>query len=670
MTSTAPSPRPPARFAGLDGMRAIAVLLVVVYHLFPPAMLPGGYVGVDVFFVISGFLITSLLLREQVSTGRVALGRFWQRRARRLLPALALVVVVCSALAWVIGGDVLVDLDAQVLGAATFSYNWVSVAGGGGYCAAATPELFRNFWSLAVEEQFYVLWPLIFPLFLVLPRTWARTTAAFALAAASAVWMGVTVSAGGDVTRAYFGTDTHAFGLLLGVGLAFLLTPLFRTVDAAPPALVATTSDGARGPHWRAVTGAPVAAARPRWASSRVARDVTGAAGVLALIGLVALAMVPQTPSTATFPGTLLTASVLSAVAIVAGVWPGSWFGRAIDVRPMRWIGDRSYGIYLWHWPLLVLAVAAFAPDATVATAPVWIGLGVLGATAAASALSFRFVETPVRRHGFRASLRTLATRVQGGPGARLRAVGVALGGALVLAGAGAAIAVSPDQTSAEAAVEAGRAALAKALREAPAPIAPTPSADADAASPPPTDIPGDQISAVGDSVMLASAGGLVERLPGIEVDAEVSRSMWAGPEIVDELDAAGRLRPYVVVALGTNGAVDPSTLEQLADTVGPKRSLVLVNAYAPRDWIPGVNAELAAFADDHRNVIVADWSGAIAPHEDLLAGDRIHPGSAGGRIFADTVAAAVDELADERRAYAADRAERLAEILSADLTP
>ncbi|KQP69595.1 acyltransferase [Microbacterium sp. Leaf288] len=634
MTSTAPSPAPPARFAGLDGMRAIAVLLVVVYHLFPPAVLPGGFVGVDVFFVISGFLITSLLLREQLSTGRVALGRFWQRRARRLLPALAVVVVVCSALAWIVGGDVLVDLDDQVLGAATFSYNWVSVAGGGGYFAAATPELFRNFWSLAVEEQFYVLWPLIFPLFLLLPRPWARTAAAFVLAAASAAWMGVVVSGGGDVTRAYFGTDTHAFGLLLGVGLAFLLAPL----------------------------------AGLQWAESRVARDVTGAAGVLALVGLVALAMLPQSSSILTFPGALLAASLLSAVAIVAGVWPGSWFGRAIDVRPMRWIGDRSYGIYLWHWPLLVLAVAAFAPDATVATAPAWIGLGVLGATAAASAVSFRFVETPVRRHGFRASVRLLATRLRGGPGARLRAVGVALSGALVLAGAGTAIAVSPDETSAEAAVAAGRAALEKALREAPAPIAPTPSAT-DAATAP-ADIPGDQISAVGDSVMLASAGGLVERLPGIDVDAEVSRSMWAGPEIVDDLDATGRLRPYVVVALGTNGAVDPSTLEQLADTVGPKRNLVLVNAYAPRDWIPGVNAELAAFAEDHRNVIVADWSGAIAPHEDLLAGDRIHPGAAGGRIFADTVAAAVDELADERRADAADRADRLAEIFSADLTP
>lgn len=636
MTSTAPSP---ARFTGLDGLRAVAVVLVVVYHLFPPA-LPGGFVGVDVFFVISGFLITSLLLREHAANGRIALGRFWLRRARRLLPALAAVVAVCSALAWLVGGDVLVRLDAQVLGAGTFSYNWVSIAGGGGYFAAATPELFRNFWSLAVEEQFYVLWPIVLPLLLLLPRTWARALGAVALATASAVWMTVMITGSDDPTRAYFGTDTHAFGLLLGVALAFLLASLSR----------------------------PAGATRLRWVESPAARHITGGAGVIALVWLVALAALPRTGSPEGLPGALLTASILSAVAIVAGVWPGSWFGGALDVRPMRWIGDRSYGIYLWHWPLLVLAVAAFAPGATAVTAPVGIGIGVLAATAAASALSFRFVESPVRRLGFLASARAVLRRLRGGPRARLRTLGVALAGALVLAGTGAALAAAPDESSGQAAVEAGRAALARALREAPpAPIAPTPlQTDATA----PAAVTGDQISAIGDSVMLASAGGLVERLPGIEVDAQVSRSMWAGPGIVADLDAAGRLRPYVVVALGTNGPVDPSVLEELADAVGPKRNLVLVNAHAPRDWIPGVNAELAAFAEERRNVIVADWSGAISPHEDLLAGDHIHPGAEGGRIFADTVAAAVDQLARERHRFAADRAGRLAQIFSADLAP
>src|SRR5689334_20824119 len=118
MTPRIPS-SPPARFAGLDGMRAIAVALVVVYHLFPQSPVRGGFLGVDVFFVISVFLITTLLLREHAGTGRIALGSFWRRRARRLLPALALVVTVCATAAWFVGGDVLVGLGEQVLGAAT-----------------------------------------------------------------------------------------------------------------------------------------------------------------------------------------------------------------------------------------------------------------------------------------------------------------------------------------------------------------------------------------------------------------------------------------------------------------------------------------------------------------------------------------------------------------------
>jgi peptidoglycan/LPS O-acetylase OafA/YrhL len=160
-------PPPVPRYAGLDGLRALAVVLVVVYHLFPGWVLHSGFVGVDVFFVISGFLITSLLLREHDRTGRIALLAFWTRRARRLLPALAVVVTVSASVAWLVGGDVLLGLGRQVLGAITFSSNWASISAGASYFAGTQPELLRNLWSLAVEEQFYVLWPLLLPVFLL-----------------------------------------------------------------------------------------------------------------------------------------------------------------------------------------------------------------------------------------------------------------------------------------------------------------------------------------------------------------------------------------------------------------------------------------------------------------------------------------------------------------------
>lgn len=155
-------------------------------------------------------------------------------------------------------------------------------------------------------------------------------------------------------------------------------------------------------------------------------------------------------------------------------------------------------------------------------------------------------------------------------------------------------------------------------------------------------------MSAVGDSVMLASAPGLLQAMPGIEVDAEVSRSLWAGARIIDGLAASGELREYVVVGLGTNGPVSTEALQSIVDAAGPDRYVILVSAYGPRDWIPGVNSDLTAFAASHPRVAVADWSQAISGHDDLLAGDQIHPESAGGDIYARTVKRAVDGAATQ----------------------
>jgi peptidoglycan/LPS O-acetylase OafA/YrhL len=224
MTSTTPSPtaaRGTFRVPGLDGIRALAVTTVIVFHLLPGTLI-GGYLGVDIFFVVSGFLITTLLLRERVATGRISLRGFWVRRARRLLPALAVLLLACCAAALFVGGDVLVGLGTQVLAAVTFSSNWVFIAQGASYFDETLPELFRNLWSLAVEEQFYIVWPLLVVLVLVRIPRWSRLVLIAALAVASAVWMGLTYSAV-DPTRVYYGTDTHAFGLAVGAFLAVLM---------------------------------------------------------------------------------------------------------------------------------------------------------------------------------------------------------------------------------------------------------------------------------------------------------------------------------------------------------------------------------------------------------------------------------------------------------------
>ncbi|HLV04589.1 MAG TPA: acyltransferase, partial [Actinomycetaceae bacterium] len=290
---------------GLDGLRALAVGAVLVYHL-RPTSLPGGFLGVDVFFVISGFLITTLLLRELGSRGRLDLPRFWLRRARRLLPALVSVVLVSVSLAAVVGGDLLVDIGRQVLGVLTFSNNWLEIGAGSSYFAQTAPQLFVNFWSLAVEEQFYLLWPVLLVLLLALTRTSRqRVQVALAVAGVSAVLMAVLHTPGEDATRVYYGTDTHLMGVMAGAAFALAW---------ADPELRA----GLRTAVWR------------RW---------RGLAVLTALLVLLALMRWATFTSAFTFRGGIALATVATLV-LIAGLLesPSPWRGM-MSARPLTWVG-------------------------------------------------------------------------------------------------------------------------------------------------------------------------------------------------------------------------------------------------------------------------------------------------------------------------------------------
>ncbi|HVQ17726.1 MAG TPA: acyltransferase, partial [Actinomycetes bacterium] len=349
---------------GLDGIRAIAVMGVLLFHL-PAELLPGGFLGVDVFFVLSGFLITSLLLQEVTETRRIAFKAFYLRRARRLLPALFAVLLVTTVLALTVARDAAAQLRHDILAALTYTTNWWYLIDDRSYFdVTGRPPLLQHLWTLAIEEQFYLVWPAVF---LFTWRRWgSRGVGWTALGGtlASTVWMSwLAVSQGlpanGDTARLYFGSDTHAMGILLGAALAVVWRPTRLPRSLSPP--------------------------------SQRGVAVVGSLSLLALLGCLTLF---SESSPLLYRGGFLLVSAISAVAVAAAAHPAAAFGRALGNAPMQWVGKRSYGIYLWHWPIFLVT----RPDLDLPYRGVAAALTSLGLTFAAAEASYRWIEMPVRR--------------------------------------------------------------------------------------------------------------------------------------------------------------------------------------------------------------------------------------------------------------------------------
>jgi peptidoglycan/LPS O-acetylase OafA/YrhL len=364
----------------LNGLRALAVLGVMAYHL-QLGWASGGYLGVDLFFVLSGFLITSLLLEEWVGTGRLDLVEFWARRAKRLLPAL-FVVLVALAVYLVLngrlggpGGNGLVDLSGlrgDALATLLYVGNWHAIFAHQSYFAQfSTPSPLQHTWSLAIEEQFYLVWPLL--LFLILRgarRAWRQVGLATAVAATllSAGLMALLFHPGGDPTRIYYGTDTRLFDLMAGVTVAFL--------SAARPQ------------------------PKPR---ARRALHLAGPAGAAALAVFWVTAGTSQgVPKNWMFDGGFLLCAVLAAVVVAdARLLAQGPFARLLSTPPLHFLGTISYGVYLWHWPIFVYLSAG---RTGLGTLP--LDLVRLAATLGLATASFYLVERPIRRKRFRGSIR------------------------------------------------------------------------------------------------------------------------------------------------------------------------------------------------------------------------------------------------------------------------
>jgi peptidoglycan/LPS O-acetylase OafA/YrhL/lysophospholipase L1-like esterase len=347
----------------LDGVRGAAVLAVVAYHdgtTGGAASLTGGYLGVDLFFTLSGFLITSLLLREWADRGRVSLGSFWSRRARRLLPAVLVLLAAISGWALLFAADRIVDrVRDQALAALLYVANWEMIRADVPYAAGTIDRSpLQHMWSLAIEEQFYVVWPL-----LVVGLLWWRKGSldvllgvTVTLAVASAAWMAAVYEPGDD--RAYFGSDTRAASILVGAALAIVV---------------------ARWGHVRDRAG-------------RVAVEVAGFVGVAVLA--VAWWSLEQRAE-GLYRGGMLTCALAAAAVIAAIAHPEAGpLGRVLALPVLRFFGIVSYGLYLWHWPVFVWMTEDSTPLSG------WsLSIARYAVTLAITLVSYRIVEQPIR-HG------------------------------------------------------------------------------------------------------------------------------------------------------------------------------------------------------------------------------------------------------------------------------
>jgi peptidoglycan/LPS O-acetylase OafA/YrhL len=367
-----PAPSGLRHAPGLDGVRALAVAAVVAYHLGTTSGVPilvGGFLGVDVFFVLSGYLITSLLIVEAGRTGRISIRNFYIRRARRLLPALYALLLTVGVIGVVWLPEQAARLRGDLVAALTYVTNWWLVHVNGSYFGGGgdRPQLLTHLWSLAVEEQFYLIWPVVL---IICVRFKARRRVLLPLVllgvAASTAAAALLYDPFSDPSRVYYGTDTRALAPLLGAAIAIAFRP------------------------WRHRPDLP-------WIG-RIGLDLFGLAG-LAALGVIAW-RVHDSDDVLYGVGFLVIAALGGIVVLVAG-HPATLLGRALGLQPLRWLGDRSYAIYLWHWPVCVLTRPAVDVPLTG-----WADVVLrVGASLALAEVSYWLIERPIRRYGFLAPL-------------------------------------------------------------------------------------------------------------------------------------------------------------------------------------------------------------------------------------------------------------------------
>ncbi|AJT51079.1 acyltransferase [Limosilactobacillus mucosae LM1] len=590
---------------GIDGVRTLAVLGVIIYHLLPTT-LPGGYLGVPLFLLISGYFVTLQLVRQMDQTGGIQLTKFYLKRLRRLYPVLIVMLTVTTAYITLFARDLLHNIKSTIATNLLWVYNWWEIGHGQSYFDRFNGESpFTHLWTLGVEAQFYFLWPLIlFMLFLILRKRSKIKWTVFILAAASAVEMALLFDPQ-NINRVYYGTDTRAFSLLLGSWLA-LCWPIDR-LNASLTAHAARILDG-----------------------------VGIGALLITLLGFFTL----PGQSSWTYRGGMFFYSLIGMILIATVVHPGSHMNRWLTNPFFTWIGQRSYGIYVYQLPVMVF----YERVVEIGRHPVINALVECLLILAISEFSYRLVEQPLAHYQWRylpASIRHWIDFKMHDWHQWLKVGPVVI--ICFIALCGLMLPSKPAKKSAvQTRIEKSRQATAAKNKQ----IAKGKTAKVNVNSKSlqkKYGLTSNQlkaaselkVTAIGDSVMADASQDIQEIMPHAYVDAEVGRQGSATPAVIKDLKAKGQLQKNVILNLGTNGAMDSQTINDILTAIGKNHQVYWITPHVPtRDWEQTVCDQIKQAAKQNANVHVIDWNQAANGHAEWFAQDKVHMNEQGNAYF------------------------------------
>ena len=560
----------------IDGLRALAVIAVMFYHL-GFSWIPGGFLGVDLFFVISGYVITRLLLDSIAQSGGLDLRGFYIARARRLLPALLFTVVTTTIAIGIWAPDTIKRFVTDMPFALTGTMNWWLVAREQDYFESiGRPPLLQHTWSLAVEAQFYLVWPLI--LYFILKRLGKNRIpfAALLIAAASGITLlivslSLDASSSSDVSHIYFGTDTHSIGLFLGAALAVSWIPQNFTTTL-----------------------------------TKQAQNFIDGVGVFGFIGILATFLFIDESDPTLYKIAFPLAAIFGAAIIMSVVHPASRFAPVLENPVLLWIGQRSYAIYLWHW--IIFQVTRPTVDLAGQTWALY-SLRILIVFALAD-ISLRYVEIPIRRGALKYWLKGLKYRTKK---ERSRQTWFFISIFVLVLALSSVVSVRAISIGNE-----QRVAIEESLNSSEV-TAPNPSSEG--------------IWLTGDSVILGIRTSLNEVAPVSLINARIGRQ---APELLDVMkrDIAQAGDSPVIFNLGNNGLLQEEVVREIFELVKSQSSIIVVNTAVPRPWRDSNNSLVKQIASQYSNVRVIDWNSISEGRPEYFAPDGVHLVPAGVEAY------------------------------------